>query len=66
MLQEDKYERIFGRPRPTASKNEMDKFDILANEKRIVVPDGAIDNKHKGKDGRDDEETQALLKGGSS
>jgi hypothetical protein len=42
-LPEDKYERLFGRPKPTTtSKKEDDKFDILSNEKRIVVPDGAL------------------------
>lgn len=40
----------------------MDKFDILANEKRIVVPDGAVDNKYKGAKG---EEEEALLNNGS-
>jgi hypothetical protein len=43
-LPEEKYERYFKRPRPTAaSKNEVGKFDMLANEKRIVVPNGALD-----------------------
>tara|TARA_B110000285_G_C14622259_1_gene379651 strand:- start:116 stop:283 length:168 start_codon:yes stop_codon:yes gene_type:complete len=53
-LSEDKYERYFKRPRPTAaSKNEIDKFDILANDKRIVVPAGALN----AKGGKDDEES---------
>jgi len=37
----------------------MDKFDILANEKRIVVPDGAL---NKGNNGKGDDE-EALLSG---
>ena len=60
-LPEDKYERLFGRPKPTAiNKKEDDKFDILANEKRIVVPDGALDGKSK--KGEDDEKTSLLRK----
>jgi hypothetical protein len=42
----------------------MDKFDILANEKRIVVPEGSIENKYKGTGGKGDDE-EALLNTGS-
>lgn len=48
-INEDKYERYFKRPRPTSCKNEMDKFDLLVNEQRTVVINGAIDNR-KGDD----------------
>ena len=58
-MPEDKYERICGRPRPTAlSKIETDKFDLLANGKSIVVPNGALDAKKNG----GVEEAERLLK----
>jgi hypothetical protein len=48
---EDKYVRLFGRPKPSSTtKNEIDKFDLMKNDKRIIVPDGALDGRSTGKD----------------
>jgi hypothetical protein len=48
---EDKYERLFGRPKPSSvTKTELDKFDLMANDKRIIVPNGALEGRSTGKD----------------